>query len=316
MLASLAPPVLHMEKNNKIIVTGGAGFIGSHLVDELVEQGFSDIHVIDNLAGGKRENVNSKAALHVEDIRDFEKIASIFKDAKYVFHLAALPRVQPSILDPRTTHDVNVTGTLNVLVAARDAGVKRLIYSASSSAYGDQKVLPLREDMEARPKSPYGLQKYQGELMAKLFSELYGLEAVSLRYFNVYGPRAATEGAYALVTAIFLRQRRENKPLTIVPDGTQSRDFTHVRDVVRANILASESPHVGKGEVINIGGGRNRTVLEVAGLIGGPTVFIEPRIEPKHTLADISCAKELLSWEPQVKFEEGILELKKLHGLA
>src|SRR3989338_2082805 len=304
------------DKEIKIIVTGGAGFIGSNLVDELIQQGFSDIHIIDNFLTGKRENVNPKAVLHEMDIRDYEKIFPIFKDAKLVFHLAAMPRVQVSILDPRTTHDVNVTGTLNVFLAARDGGVKRVIYSASSSAYGDQKTLPLKEEMEACPQSPYGLQKYEGELLARLFSELYGLETVSLRYFNVYGPRAASDGAYALVIAIFLNQRKKGEPMTIVPDGTQSRDYTHVSDVVRANILAATSSNVGKGEVINIGGGHNRTVLEVAKFIGGPTVFIEHRIEPKHTFADISLAKNLLGWEPQVKFEEGIQELKKMYDLT
>jgi len=303
------------DKSSKIIVTGGAGFIGSNLVDGLIAGGFSNVHVIDNLVAGKQEHINASAKFYKLDIRDFDAIVPVFQDARFVFHLAALPRVQPSILDPRTTHDVNVTGTLNVFLASRDGGVKRVIYAASSSAYGDQEILPLKEDMEARPKSPYGLQKYEGELLARLFSEIYGIETVSLRYFNVYGPRASTEGAYALVIARFLNQRKKGEPMTIVPDGNQSRDYTHVRDVVRANILAAESPKVGKGEVINIGGGYNRTVLEVAELIGGPTVFIEPRIEPKHTLADISRAKNLLGWEPEVRFEDGILELKKLYGL-
>ncbi len=299
----------------KVIVTGGAGFIGSHLADVLVSQGY-EVHVIDNLLGGKRERVHREAIFHEMDIRDFSKIAPVFSGANYVFHTAALPRVQPSIKDPRTTHDINVTGTLNVLLASRDAGVKRVIYSASSSAYGNQPVLPLREDMPARPLSPYGLQKYMGEQLAALFSEIYGLQTVSLRYFNVYGPRASSEGAYALVVSRFLDQRKREEPLTVVPDGLQSRDFTHVRDVVRANILAAESPKVGRGEVINIGGGRNRTVLEVADLIGGPRIFVEPRLEPKHTLADIAKAKELLGWEPQVLFEDGIKELKKLYQLA
>ena len=307
---------LMTDKSSKIIVTGGAGFIGSNLVDGLVNEGYSNIHVIDNLVAGKEEYVNPSAQLHKLDIRDFDAIVPIFQGARFVFHLAALPRVQPSILDPRTTHDVNVTGTLNVFLAARDGGVRRVIYSASSSAYGDQKTLPLKEEMEACPQSPYGLQKYEGELLARLFSELYGLETVSLRYFNVYGPRAASDGAYALVIAIFLNQRKKGEPMTIVPDGTQSRDYTHVSDVVRANILAATSSNVGKGEVINIGGGHNRTVLEVAKFIGGPTVFIEHRIEPKHTFADISLAKNLLGWKPEVNFEEGIQELKKMYGLT
>lgn len=299
----------------KSIVTGGAGFIGSHIVDALVERG-DDVHVIDNLVAGKRERVNPKANFHEKDIRDFDAIAPLFADAHVVFHLAALPRVQPSIMDPRTTHDVNVTGTLNVLVAARDAKVKRTVYSASSSAYGDQDTMPLHEEMTANPLSPYGLQKYVGELQCRLFSKVYGMETVSLRYFNVYGPRASTDGAYALVIGKFLDQRSKGQPLTVVPDGTTSRDFTHVADVVRANLLAAESLKVGKGEVINIGGGHDHSVLEVASLIGGPTVFVEPRLEPKRTLADITKAKELLGWEPTVDFKEGIEELKKTYGIA
>lgn len=302
------------KKGKKVIVTGGAGFIGSHLTDALIKQGFQVV-IIDKLTTGKKERINPYAEFYNSDIRNFDEIAPLFKNAEYVFHTAALPRVQPSIQDPRTTHDVNVNGTLHVLLAARDAKVKRVIYSASSSAYGNQQVLPLREDMEPHPVSPYGLQKVQGEMLCRMFSDIYNLGTVSLRYFNVYGSGADTQGAYALVVGRFLEQRKRGEKLTVVPDGTQSRDFTHVRDVVRANILAMESQKVGKGEVINIGGGSKKSVLEIAALIGGPYVFIEPRLEPKHTLADISKAKELLGWEPQVKFEEGILELKKLYGV-
>lgn len=299
---------------SNILVTGGAGFIGSQIVDALIAAGYS-VRVIDNLIGGSRKNINAQAEFHEKDIRNFEDIAPLFAGVEFVFHLAALPRVQPSIQDPRNTHSVNVTGTLNVFVAARDAKVRRIVYSASSSAYGNQDTLPLREDMRAHPMSPYALQKYEGELMCSLFAEVYGIETVSLRYFNVYGPRAASEGAYALVIARFLQQRKNGEVLTVVPDGSQSRDFTHVRDIVRANILAMESPRVGRGEVINIGGGHNHSVLEVAQLIGGPHKFVEPRLEPKHTLADISRAKELLGWEPQVTFEDGIAELKKLYEI-
>ncbi|QQG45234.1 MAG: NAD-dependent epimerase/dehydratase family protein [Candidatus Sungiibacteriota bacterium] len=298
----------------KVIVTGGAGFIGSHLVDALIEKGY-EVYALDTFLAGKREHLNPAAILHEADIRDFDNLVKIFQGARYVFHTAALPRVQPSIQDPRTTHDINVNGTLNVLVAARDAGIKRVIYSASSSAYGNQEKLPLREDMGACPLSPYGMQKYIGELYCRLFSEIYALETVALRYFNVYGPRASTQGAYALVIGRFLEQRKQGESLTIVPDGMQSRDFTHVRDVVRANILAAESPKVGRGETINIGGGKDRTVLEIADLIGGPRVFIEPRLEPKHTLADITKARELLGWSPEVNFEDGIQELKNLYGI-
>ncbi len=304
-----------MSERIKVIVTGGAGFIGSHLVDALIEKNY-EVHVVDDLSGGKLDRVNPKAVFHKVDIRNFESLAPIFQGAHFVFHAAALPRVQPSIQDPLTTHDINVNGTLNVLFASHHAKVKRVIYSASSSAYGNQATMPLHEGMEANPLSPYGLQKYVGELYSKLFSQVYGLETVSLRYFNVYGPRASAEGAYALVIAKFLEQRKQGVPMTVVPDGLQSRDFTHVTDVVRANILAAESLHVGKGEVINIGGGNNKTVLEVADLIGGPRVFVEPRLEPKHTRADISKAKELLGWEPTITFEQGIQELKLLYKLV
>lgn len=299
----------------KVVVTGGGGFIGSHLADALIERGF-EVHSVDVKAQGEIPYANPKVKYHRADIRDYDALLPIFQGAKFVFHTAALPRVQPSIQDPRTTHEVNVNGTLNVLIASRHAGVKRVIYSASSSAYGNQDTLPLHEDMEPRPLSPYGLQKYIGELECRLFSQVYGLETVSLRYFNVYGSRAATEGAYALVIGRFLEQRKKGEPLTVVPDGTQSRDFTHIHDVVCANLLAAESPKAGKGEVINIGGGRNRSVNEVAELIGGPRVFIEPRLEPKHTLADITRARELLGWEPKVRFEEGIEELKREYGLS
>lgn len=299
----------------KVIVTGGAGFIGSHLTDALVERGLK-VHVIDNLSNGKSEHLNQKAAFHNLDIRELDKIRPVFKDTTYVFHVAALPRVQISIQDPKTTHDVNVNGTFNVLLAAKEAGVKRVIYSSSSSVYGEQEKFPLREDFEARPMSPYGLQKYIGELLCRVFSIVYGIETVSLRYFNVYGSRCDPEGPYALVISRFLKQRAAGEPLTIVPPGTQSRDFTHVRDVVRANLLAMESEKAGQGEAINIGAGNDRTVIELASIIGGPTVFTEPRLEPQRTLADIGRAKELLDWEPNVPLEKGIADLKKEFSLS
>ncbi len=294
----------------KVIVTGGAGFIGSNLVDELISRGF-DVHVVDNLSGGKKENVNKKATLHVLDITNRKDIQPIFEGAQYVFHLAALPRVQYSIEHPDLTEKVNISGTLSVLTAAQNAGVKKVVYSASSSAYGDQEKMPLTERMEANPKSPYGLEKYVGELYCRLWNDLYGLKTVSLRYFNVYGPRQSDVGAYALVIALFLKQKREGKPLTITGDGEQTRDFTHVRDVVRANILAMESGKVGGGEVINIGSGKNYSVNKIAELVGGEAKHIAPRIEPKHTLADNTLARELLGWEPRESLEEGIAELKK-----
>jgi UDP-glucose 4-epimerase len=298
-------------KNEKVVVTGGAGFIGSNLAGTLIEHGY-EVHIIDNLSGGKSENVNPKAIFHEKDIRTLLDIVPIFENAKFVFHLAALPRVQYSIEHPDITNEVNVVGTQNVLIASVQAKVSRVVFSASSSAYGDSVVMPLREDLPPNPKSPYGLHKYVGELYCKLWSEVYGLSTVSLRYFNVYGPRLDPEGAYALVIGKFLKQRKEGGPITITGDGTQTRDFTHVRDVVRANILAAESEKVGKGEVINIGAGQNHTINELAKLIGGEIEHIAPRLEPHDTLADNSLAKKLLGWEPQVSFEEGIDELKKI----
>lgn len=299
---------MDMENTKKVIVVGGAGFIGSNLTDTLVERGF-DVHVIDNLFAGKKENVNKKAKLHVVDIRKYDDVAPVINGADAVFHLAALPRVQFSIEHPIETNNVNVGGMLNVLVAAQKGGVRRVVYSASSSAYGDQKTMPLCEDMPANPLSPYGLQKYIGELQCKLFNEVYGLETVSLRYFNIYGERQDPDGPYALVVGKFLKQKSEGVPMTITGDGEQSRDFTHVRDAVEANILAMGSDKVGKGEAINIGAGKNCSINKLAEIIDGPVEHVEARLEPKHTLADISLAKELLGWEPKINLKDGIKEL-------
>lgn len=296
-----------MANKIKVVVTGGAGFIGSNLVDALVERGYN-VHVVDNLVAGKREHVNSKAVFYEADIRNVEDLKKIFEGARGVFHLAALPRIQYSIDFPLESNEVNVTGTLNVFLAAQSAGVRKVVYSASSSAYGDQETLPVMESMPALPKSPYALQKYVGELYAKVWNEIYGLETVSLRYFNIYGPRQSEEGAYSLVIAKFLKQKREGEPLSITGDGEQTRDFTHVRDAVRANILAMENSNVGKGEVINIGAGRNISINKIAELIGGKTEYIPLRLEIRHNRADNSLAKKLLGWEPTVSIEDGIVE--------
>lgn len=297
----------------RILVTGGAGFIGSHLVDASIAAGH-EVVVIDNFSTGKREHLNPNANLVEADIRDLEAIASHLKGAEVVFHTAALARVQPSIENPVLYNAVNVDGTLNVLVASRDAKVKRVVFSSSSSVYGDQKRLPLQEDMQPKPKNPYGLQKYIGECYCRLFSELYGLQTVSLRYFNVYGPRANLEGAYALVIGKFITQRLEGRKLTVYGDGTQTRDFTHVRDVVRANLLAAESQRVGFGETVNIGGGKNISVLKIANAIGGEIEFLSARAgEPHDTLADNSRARELLGWAPEVDFGQGMQEVKALY---
>ncbi len=296
-----------MEKNNKrnILITGGAGFIGSHLVDALIKEG-NKVVIIDNLSTGRKENLNPKAKFYKCDIRDLKKIKPLFKEIDYVFHVAAQPRIQPSIKDPISSNENNLVGTLNVLLAARDAGVKKVIYSASSSVYGNQKELPLKETMKVHPKNPYALQKYVSELYCRLFYELYGLPSVCLRYFNVYGPRQVTAGAYATVVGIFLKQKASGKPLTIVGDGKQRRDFTFVSDIVRANILAmKKSP--GKGEIINIGSGKNYSVNEVARLIEGKTLKIPPRPgESRITLADISLANKLMGWKPRVNLADWI----------
>jgi nucleoside-diphosphate-sugar epimerase len=299
----------------KAIVTGGAGFIGSHLVDALIERGF-DVIIIDNLSTGKKEEINPRAVLYREDIRDLDKIKPLFKGVDYVFHLAARPRVPYSVEFPHEAHTNNALGTLHVLIAARDAGVKKVIFSSSSSVYGHQDKLPLREEMIPLPKSPYAFQKFIGEQYCRLFYELYGLPTVSLRYFNVYGPRISFDGSYILVIGKFLQQILNNEPLTIEGDGEQTRDFTHVKDVIMANILAAKSDKVGAAEVINIGANNNHSIKKIAELIGGKIVSLPARAgDMRHTLADISRAKELLGWEPTVHIEEGIKELKKWLGL-
>jgi UDP-glucose 4-epimerase len=307
------------------IVTGGAGFLGHHLVKGLIDNGYR-VAVIDNLSNGKRDNLPKDLWVCTNDIRDRESTTTFFRSVveKYgridgVFHLAALPRVQFSIDYPREAHDVNVNGLINVFDAAALMGAKRLVYSASSSVYGDQETLPLHEGMVPRPMSPYAYQKYMGEHVARnyaLHEKLgRGMKTVSLRYFNIYGPGADPNGAYAQFIIKSVHRRMNGQTITVTGDGLQSRDSVHVRDVVRANIRALESNRVGKGEVINIGSGRNYSVLDMANMIGGKIEFIAPRIEPKHTRAEIIKASELLGWKPSITLEEGIAELKKIHGI-
>ena len=294
----------------KVIVTGGAGFIGSHIVDALILEGH-EVHVIDNLCAGKKENVNPKAILHILDIRDKETMAPIFDGVKYVFHLAALPVVQYSIENPIETNEVNVGGLLNILELSRLNGVKRLIFASSCAVYGEQVIIPFVEDKPVFPISPYATQKYIGEIYLKLYSQIYHLETVSLRYFNVYGNRQSTNGAYPLVIARFLELKKENKPLLITGDGENTRDYVNVKDVVHANILAMKNTKVGSGEVINIGTGIQYSVNSIAKLIGGEISYIRARVELKNAEADIKKAKELLDWSPEVALEDAILELKK-----
>lgn len=288
------------------LVTGGAGFIGSNLVDALIDAGHS-VRILDNFSTGKRERVNPKAELIEADFTNLESIRPHFFGQAGIFHVGALPRIPFSIENPLESTQANLIGTLNVLIAARDAKVKRVVYSASSSAYGSQPILPLSPNMPANPLNPYALQKYVGEKFCEQFYRFYGLETVSLRYFNVYGPRMADEGSYVTVISIFKRQLMAGQPLTIAGDGEQSRDFTHVSDVVRANMLAMQSSKVGHGEVINVGSGSRHTINEIANYFGGEKTNIPARLgEAKHTLADITLTKELLGWEPIVKFEDGI----------
>ncbi|MCC6323938.1 NAD-dependent epimerase/dehydratase family protein, partial [Candidatus Nomurabacteria bacterium] len=217
---------------------------------------------------------------------------------------------------PIETHEINVNGLLNVLEACRVNKVKRLVFAASSASYGNQETLPLTESMNAMPLSPYGTHKYIGEVYCALYSRVYNLETVSLRYFNVYGPRQLSTGAYASVIAKFLDLKKSNMPMTITGDGEQTRSFVHVHDVVTANILAMKSENVGKGEVINIGTNEMYSVNQIAKLLGGEFVYIDPRIEPRATSADIAKAKELLNWQPSIKFEDALIELKKYHNIS
>ncbi len=290
------------------MVTGGAGFIGSHLVDALIAGGMR-VRVLDNFATGRREYLNPHADLAEADIRDPAAIVGAFDGISCVFHLAARPRVMFSIEHPLEAHISNVVGTLNVLIAARDAGVRRFIFSGSSSVYGHQGVMPLHEAMTPNPLNPYALQKLTGEHYTRLFHRLYGMETLTLRYFNVFGPRMSIEGAYVTVIGVFLDRRRRGQPLTIHGDGKQRRDFTHVRDAARANLLAMDSA-IADGRAINIGRGRNLSVIEIAAMIGGPTVHLERRPgDPQDTLADITQAREILGWSPEVATEDGLREL-------
>lgn len=301
----------------RYIVTGGAGFIGSNLVDLLIDEGH-EVHVIDNFSSGKKENCNEKAKyfeLDISDSNNYEDLKKILLGFDGVFHLAALPRVQESIDNPLHFEKNNTLSTINILKACADSNVKRLVYSASSSAYGNTIQLPSKEEDPVNPISPYAMQKYYGEIACRMFANVYGIETVSLRYFNVYGERQSLEGAYALVMCVFARQRLNNEPLTIRGDGEQRRDFTHVKDIAKANILAMHSEMVGSGEVINIGNNDNRSVNQIANMIGGPTINVDPVVEPRETLADNSKAKNLLGWNPTIIIEEWVPKYKEELGI-
>ncbi|PIQ69555.1 MAG: hypothetical protein COV90_00740 [Candidatus Tagabacteria bacterium CG11_big_fil_rev_8_21_14_0_20_41_11] len=293
----------------KVLVTGGAGFIGSHIIEKLKEKGYEvaslDVRISDDFS-----------VYHYGNICHYDTVQRCLSGflPEYVIHCAALARIQPSFQNPVETYRTNVLGTVNLLEASRRVGVKKFIYSGSSSAYGANTKMPLKETMKPEPLNPYAYSKLMAEMATRQYVKNFGLKATILRYFNVYGPGQPSEGQYATVIGIFLRQLKNNEPFTIVPDGNQSRDFTWVGDVVRANILAMESDKVNNGEVINIGSGKNYSILEIADIIGGndyPRKMIEPRIgEAKETLAHISKAKKLLDWEPKMSFEKGIEILK------
>ena len=315
----------------KCLVTGGAGFIGSNLVDKLIRQGHH-VRVIDNLSTGKRDNLNPLAEFVQMDIRanistgtGVEKIQkgwpsdawNAFEGIDVVFHTAAKARVQPSIEDPMSFNDVNVKGTLRMLKACVDNGVKRFVFSSSSSVYGDvgEGDLPTSEFSETNPMSPYALQKLIGEEYCKLYSKLYGLETVSLRYFNVYGDRMASNGAYKTVIPIFTEQMLEGKPMTINGDGENRRDFTYVGDVVNANIQVGFFKNPLRGAVLNVGNGDNRSVNEIANMIGGDRVNLKPVVEPKETLADNRELMECFDWKPTMKIEDWMKTYKRKLGL-
>jgi len=296
------------------VVTGGGGFIGSHIVEELLRRR-ETVKLIDNFSTGKRANVEAfknKADIIETDISEGKNLVDIFKGADYVIHQAAIPSVPKSILDPVTSHRSNVNGTLNVLIAARDAGVKRVVYASSSSLYGDSPTLPKHEEMMPKPLSPYGAQKLFGEMYCQVFTRSYGLETVALRYFNVFGPRQDPSSPYSGVLALFIPAVLQDRRPTIYGDGLQSRDFTYVQNVVDANLLACTVPGIG-GQVFNIARGDRITVnsiLQQINKITGkdvPPIYSEPRAgDIKHSQADITRAREHLGYEARISFEEGL----------
>ena len=295
----------------KVIVTGGAGFIGSHVVDKLIDMGVQ-VSIIDDFSTGKLENVNPAAYCWKQDLTTVgvDELTEFMKGVDVVFHLAALARVQPSIEDPVPYHNVNVTGTHNLLVAASDAGVKKFVFSSSSSVYGDAKV-PTSESHELNPISPYALHKLIGEQYCKLFSTLYNIDTVCLRYFNVYGDRMSLDGAYRLAIPIFATQIKEGIPCTINNDGKQRRDMTYVEDVIDANITVATSSKEFNGEVYNIGNGDNISVNELVDMMGGEKSYGNKVIEPFETLADYSKIDLDLDWKPKGNLKKWISEYMK-----
>ena len=298
------------------LVTGGAGFIGSNIVEELLKHGEA-VRVLDNFSTGRRENISpfmDNMELIEGDIRSYHIVREALRGVDFVLHQAALPSVPRSIKDPITTNEVNVGGTLNVLDAAKDAGVKRVVYASSSSIYGNNEIMAKREDMISLPMSPYAVSKLAGESYCRIFSDIYGLETVCLRYFNVFGPRQDPASQYSAVIPKFIAAMRRDVSPIIYGDGTQSRDFTFVANVVQANLRACVVEGV-TGEVLNIACGDRYTVLELVDTLRRilnvqmiPEFDAERKGDVKHSLADISKARALLGYEPAYTFEKGLEE--------
>lgn len=297
------------------LVTGGAGFIGSHLVDALLARG-ETVRVVDNFATGNREYIESvrdRITFYEVDIADLEALREPMAGVDYVLHQAAIPSVPRSVDDPVLTHEACATGTLNVLIAARDARVKRVVYAASSSAYGDIEGTYKSEDMPPRPLSPYAVAKLVGEQYCQVFYTVYGLETVALRYFNVFGPRQDPNSPYSAVIPLFMKAMLAGKQPTVFGDGTQSRDFTYIENVVQGNLLACQADKRVAGKVINLACGESINLLDLIAAINDllgthiTPIFDAPRPgDVKHSCADIRLARDLLGFAPVVSFEEGL----------
>ena len=298
-----------MSESHRALVTGGAGFIGSHMVERLLAEGHT-VTVLDNFSTGRPQNLallreHPGLRVHQVDVATLEPDSPFFDGIEWVFHLAALADIVPSIQLPRAYYHSNVIGTLAVLEAARRAEVRRFICTASSSCYGIPDVFPTPETAPIQPMYPYALTKYLGEQTALHWSQVYSLPVVSLRLFNVYGPRSRTSGTYGAVFGVFLAQKLAGKPFTVVGDGTQTRDFTFVTDVVDAFITAAKSDV--SGEVFNVGSGNTYSVNRLVELLGGEVVYIPKRPgEPDCTFADTRKIQQMLSWQPKVSFEQGV----------
>ena len=302
----------------KVVITGGTKLVGSHLAELLLQKGY-DVHVTGMFKKGRDEKYLVGATVHVCDVRDVEAMKKICEGAEYVFHLAALGNViQEAIDSPIETESVNVGGTLSALEAARSVGVKKFVFISSAAVYGEQKTVPFSEDMTVVPMDPYGLYKYFGEQIMRLWAEEYKVPTVSLRVFNAYGPRNPV-GQKELVVGRFLDLRLKGQPLTIVGDGSSTRDYVHVKDIATAALLAAENPDICHGEVFNIGSGVETSLKELVSYMGGEVVYLDSlegsHAGPSRRVADISKAKTLLHWTPTVDLKSGIDELKRELGI-